>query len=75
MAEKLKSYTFTRIKRTSSRLDAYLDGAIWRLHEDKDYKSLASTQNALYTRARKLGVKLHTERLAHGLVVQAERTH
>lgn len=70
--EKLKSFNFSRIKNVSGKYDALMDGSIYKLKEGSDYRSVAAVQNAIYLRARKLGVKLHTQRLDRALVVQAE---
>ena len=71
--KRLKSFVFTRAKNLTAKWDRVFDGHSYQLEEGTDYQSVAAVQNTLYFRARKLGVKLHTQRITHGLVVKADR--
>lgn len=71
--KKLRVFNFTRAKNVMSKWDRVFDGHPYQLEEGTDYQSVAAVQNTLYFRARKRGIKLHTQRVPHGLVVKAER--
>lgn len=72
MAKVLEGFEFRRTRGSTQQWDGFLDGQAHQLDEGTDYTGDAKkTQASIHQAGRRLGLKVKTQRVEGGIVVQA----